>query len=186
MRNTLSWLPIVSGMTVLVISLAVAVVVVTNKSTNQDIRSRAVQTMGSFSLAPSSGDYTYSSNQSIPVGIIVDSKGASADGVDVIIKFDPATVTVLANTVTTTTLFEKFPLNKVDNVVGEIRFSALTFNPKPVTGIVATFSFRPKKAGTVNFDFGYTAGSTTDSNIAEHGTAKDILGAVTNASFNFR
>ncbi len=177
-----------SGLTVLVLSLAVAVLTVTGKVTlqSQNVRSKAAEVVGSFSLSPASGDFTFSRGQTYPVGVIVDSAEKSADGVDIVIKFDPTKAQVVGTSLSPTTLFERFPLNIVDNSTGLIRFSALTFSPKPVVGIVATFSFKPLGPGTVNFDFDFTAGSTVDSNIAEHGTAKDVLGKVENATYVFR
>ncbi len=187
MQSRFSWLPLASGLTVLVLSLALAVLVVTGKTpTNQNIRSQAAVVAGSLGLSPATGDYAFSPGSAYPVGIVVDSKTASADGVDVIIKFDPKKVQVVGSSLSPTTLFEKVPLNAVDNAAGTIRFSALTFSPKPVTGILATFSFRPLASGEVGFVFDFTPGATVDSNIAEHGTAKDVLGSVENATYNFR
>lgn len=187
MQSRVSWLPLASGLTVLVLSLALAVLVVTGKtSPSQNIRSQAAVVSGFLGLSPAAGDYTYTSGLTYPVGVVVDSKTGSVDGVDVIIKFDPKKAQVVGNSLNPTTLFEKVPLNTVDNTTGTIRFSALTFTPKSVTGILATFSFRPQAPGVVNFNFDFTPGATTDSNIAEHGTAKDILGSTQNATYNFR
>lgn len=185
MRSPLSWLPFVSGMVVLVLSLGVAVVVVTNRSTSQDIRSQAAATTGTLSLSPALGNYTFSANQTYPVGIVVDSKNTAIDGVDVIIKFDPKKAAVSPNSLVATGLFERVVVSQIDNTAGVVRFSALTFSPKPATGIAATFNFKALGAGTVGFTFDFTPGATTDSNIAEHGTAKDILSKVENATFNF-
>ncbi len=178
-------------MTVLVLSLALAVLVVTGKGsgvlvTNQNIRSQAAEVTGVMGLSPASGDYVFSADQTYPVGLIVDSAGKSVDGIDVIVNFDPKKVQVVGNVLSPTAMFERFPLNKVDNVRGQIQFSALTFSPKPATGIAATFRFKPLLRGTVNFSFDFILGKTTDSNIAEHGTAKDILGKVENGIYNFK
>lgn len=190
MQNSFKWVPITTGMTVLVLSLAISVLVVTGKggggSANQDIRSQAAEVSGSMGISPASGDYTFSAGQSYPVGVIIDSGGKSVDGVDVIINFDPKKVQIVGDAVSPTSMFERFPLNRVDNVSGKILFSALTFSPKPEAGIVATFRFRPLAPGPVNFNFDFTLGSTTDSNIAEHGTAKDVLGKVENGKYVFK
>lgn len=186
MQSRVAWIPLASGLLVLVLSLGLAVLTVTNKTAApQDIRSQATETVGSLALSPASGDYTFSATQTIPVGIVVDSAGKNVDGVDIIIKFDPTKVQVIGTAVSPASLFERVPLNNVDVTRGQIRFSALTFNPRPVTGIVATFSFKPLAPGEVDFNFDFTPSLTTDSNIAEHGTAKDILGKVSNAKFNF-
>lgn len=185
MKSLISWAPLAIGFFVLILSLGVAVISVTSKS-QKNILTKAVETIGSMGLTPSSGEYSFSRDQTIPVGLVVDSKEASVDGIDVIIYFDPKKVQVVGSSLATTTLFERFPLNTVDNQKGQIRFSALSFNTKPVTGIVGTFSFRPVSKGKISFTFDFTAGSTTDSNLAEHGTAKDILGKVENGNFIFK
>lgn len=191
MESRFSWIPLTAGMTVLVLSLAIAVLVVTGKGTtglgtNQNVRTQATDVTGSMSLSPANGDYVFAANQTYPVGIVIDSAGKSVDGVDVVVNFDPKKVQVVGETISPTTMFERFPLNKVDNGRGQIQFSALTFNSKPEIGIAATFRFRPLAPGAVNFTFDFTLGKTTDSNIAEHGTAKDVLGKVENAAFNFK
>jgi hypothetical protein len=88
--------------------------------------------------------------------------------------------------VTTANLFEQYMVNSIDNVSGQIKLGALTFTPKPVTGVVGTFKFTPLKPGTVDFTFVFTPGSTTDTNLAETKTARDVLGSVENASYVFK
>lgn len=192
MRDFLKWIPLASGFLVLVFSLAVAVITVAgrnsanNLATTQNLATKATEEVATLALSPGSGDYTFSPTASYPVGIVVDSGGKSVDGVDVIVNFDPKKVMVVNTQVSTTTMFEQFPLNQVDNVRGQIRFSALTFSPKPVVGIVGTFQVRPLVKGEVTLSFDFTPGASTDSNVAEHGTAKDVLGSVTNATYTFK
>lgn len=183
----MSYLPLAAGMLVLVLSLAVGVLTVTSKKAgNQNLSTRATLESGSMALSPSTGDYTFIAGTSYPIGILVDSAGKSIDGVDVVITFDPTKVKVDGSSLSTTSLFEQYPLNTVDNVKGEIKLSGGTFSAKPITGIIATFRFQPLSKGEVNFVIKFTAGATTDSNIADHTTAKDILGSVENGRYFFR
>lgn len=186
--NRFSYIPLFLGLTVLTLSLGVAVLVVTNKpGTTQDVRTQAADTTGSLGLSPASGQYTFSATQTIPVGIIIDSAGKKLDGADIIITFDPKKVQIVGSTVAMTTVFDKVLVNTVDSSKGEIRLGALTFNPKPVTGIVGTFSIKPVMPGTVDLNFYFLgSGATIDSNLAENGTAVDVLGKIENASFNFK
>ncbi len=191
MKSLLHWAPVASGFLVLVLSMFVAVLTVSqrnsqsNIATTQNLNTKASEQTASLSLSPASGSFSLGA-AAPAVGIVLDSGGKSVDGVDVIINFDPKKVQVAGVKVATTSLFEQFPQNSIDNVKGQIRFSALTFNPRPVTGIVGTFAFQSGFAGPVNFNFDFTYGSTKDSNIAEHGTAKDILGKVENGSYTIR
>lgn len=192
MKNLLKWAPVASGFLVLVLSMFVAVLTVSgrnsasNLATTQNVSTRAAEQPASLSLSPAAGDYAYSAGATYPLGIVLDSAGKSVDGADVIIKFDPKKAQVVSQKVATTSLFEEFPQNTIDNNLGQIRFSALTFNTRPVTGIVGTFTFKPLAKGTVSFTFDFVLSSTKDSNIAEHGSARDILGQVTNGNYAFR
>ncbi|MBI3559065.1 hypothetical protein HY085_01600 [Candidatus Gottesmanbacteria bacterium] len=184
MKTPLSYLPLASGLLVLVLSLAVAVLTVTSKKVS--VSTKAVQETASLALNPASGDYLFDLTTAYPVGIVLDSGGKNIDGLDAVINFDPAKAQVVDTKISPTTLFEEFPINLVDNKKGQIKFSALTFSAKPATGIVGTFKFRPLAKGEINFTIYFIPGATTDSNIAEHGTAKDVLGGITNGRFVFR
>ncbi len=206
MKNSLAWLPLASGMLVLVLSLGLAMLTVTNRaqspggvaqgSTATDLTANASSQVPSISLvasgggnntdSASTGEYVFDRTKTYPVGIVVDSAGKLIDGVDVVINYDPAKVEIVGNKVNPSTTFQEFPLNKIDLASGKILFSGLTFNPQSVLGIVGTFSFRPKAAGEVNFTVQFVPGATTDSNIAEHGSATDVLGTVNNLSFVFK
>ncbi len=189
MRSPLSYLPLASGFLVLVLSLAIAVITVTSKggfTTPQNLSTKAAEATASLSLSPATGGYAYTPGQSYPLGIVVDSAGKNVDGVDVIVTFDPKKVRVEGPKLTTTNMFEEFPVNRIDNANGKIQLSALTFTPKPMTGILGTFSITPLVKGDISLAFSFTPGSTTDSNIAENKTAKDILGKVENGKYTFR
>ena len=192
MRNLFRWLPVASGFLVLVLSMFVAVFTVSQTGSqnhlaiSQNSHTKASDQVASLSFSPATGEYTYSAGATYPVGIVLDSAGKSVDGVDVIIKFDPKMAQVVSSKVAATNLFQEFPQNLIDNTLGQIKFSALTFNSRPVTGIIGTFTFKPLAKGTVNLTFDYIFGSTKDSNVAEHGSAKDVLGQVTNGSYIFK
>ncbi len=194
MKNSLAWLPVASGLLVLVLALGLTFVTVASKNGggqlasggNQNLNANASEVVPSLSLSPDSQTYAYVSGQSTQVGILVDSGAKSIDGVDVVISFDPTAAQVVETKINPTTLLPEVPLNKVDNATGKIRFSALTFEAKPVAGILGMFAFKPLKKGEVNFSFDFTPGVTTDSNIAEHATAADVLGKVTNGTYQFK
>jgi hypothetical protein len=179
---------VASGLLVLVLSLAVAVLVAGRGlgTASQNPAVKAAGETASLALSPSSGDYAFSPSASYPVGIVFDSGSKAVDGVDVIIKFDPRQVQIAGGKIAAGTLFEEAPVNTVDNLKGEIRFSALTFNPRPVAGILGTFQMKPVAAGGAELTFAFAPGATVDSNAAEHGTARDILGKAEGAKFNFK
>ena len=174
-------------LSVLVVALFLAAgVLMINSSQSQNVTTKAAAQTASLALSPASGNYLFDTATTYPVGILIDSGGKSVDGMDAVINFDPAKAQVVDTKVSQTTLFEEYPINTVDNQKGQIKFSGLTFNSKPTIGIAGTFKFRPLVKGEINFTFYFVPGATTDSNIAEHGTAKDVLGSVTNGRFNFK
>lgn len=186
MRNPWSYLPISAGILVLVLSLALGVLTVTSKRPSQSLTTKAAVANASLALSPATGDYTFAVGTSYPVGIVLDSAGKTIDGVDIVINFDPTKARVEGTSLSTTSIFEQYPQNEVDNARGIIKLSGLTFTPKPLTGIITTFRFQPLVKGEVNFTFSFTPGATTDTNIADHDTAKDILGSVENGRYFFR
>ncbi len=193
MKSLLTYLPVASGILVLVLSLGVAVVTLTQKNSvgelaiDQDLRTQASSVaLPSLALSPEREDYVFSAGQTYPVGILLDSGSDEIDGVDVVILFDPTKVKVASSEITNAGLLEQVSLNKIDNVNGKIRFSALTFTPKKVNGILGSFRFQPLTTGEVSFAFDFKPGATVDSNVARHGSASDALDRVVDALYTFK
>lgn len=193
MKSLLTYLPIATGVLVLVLSLGVAVVTLTKKNSvgelaiDQNLNSQASQVaLPSLALNPSNQEYVFSEGQTYPVGILLDSGDEEIDGVDVVISFDPTKVRVTTPEITSAGLLDQTPLNKVDNATGKIRFSALTFTPKKVNGILGSFRYQPLVAGQVSFKFDFKPGATVDSNVAKHGSASDALDRVSDATYIFK
>lgn len=193
MKSLLTYLPIATGVLVLVLSLGVAVFTVTKRNSvgelaiDQDLRTQASRvSLPNLSLSPENESYVFSAGQSYPVGIILDSGDSEIDGVDVVITFDPKRARVATSEVANAGLLDQVPLNRVDNVNGKIRFSALTFKPKKVNGILGSFRFEPLGVGQVDFKFDFKLGATVDSNVAQHGSASDALGKVVDGTYTFK
>lgn len=192
MKSLLTYLPIATGVLVLVLSLGVAVFTVTKRNSvgelaiDQDLRTQASRVaLPNLALSPQKESYVFSPGQTYPVGIILDSGDSEIDGVDVVITFDPKKARVVTNEVASAGLLDQVPLNRVDNITGKIRFSALTFKAKQVNGILGSFRFEPLVAGRVDFKFDFKPGATVDSNVAQHGSASDALEKVVDATYTF-
>ncbi|MBI4040040.1 hypothetical protein HY389_01655 [Candidatus Daviesbacteria bacterium] len=137
-----------------------------------------------LSLSPTSGTF----NQGCPFTLTVnlDTGGAQTDGTDAILLFDSSRFS--ATKVNPGTIYSDYPGTNIDNTAGKVTISGLAPVGQTYTGqgIFATVNFNvlpnaPSGAVQVNFDF--TPGSTTDSNVAQHGTVQDILSAVNNGSY---
>jgi len=146
----------------------------------------------SIALSPSSGSFKV--GQTFDTNILIDTGGKTIDGVDILyLRFDPKILEVVDSDSKTPgvqikqgTLFSMYLGNTVDNSAGKISISGLV---QPGSGgfmgsgVFATITFKAKAAGNAKVSFDFTPGSTRDANMAEHGTAKDILEKVINANY---
>lgn len=136
-------------------------------------------------------------NQTFNVNIVLDTAGQEVDGVDIFyLHFDPnvfevqdADPATAGIQITPGAIFQGYLGNSVDQAAGKIAISGIV-SPGSATGYTGTGTFAsvsfkalvPANASEVYFDF--TAGSTTDTNVAEHGNpGNDILVAVNNGSY---
>lgn len=139
-----------------------------------------------LSLSPATGTLNRGCN--VNLAINVDTAGASTDGTDAIIRFDPTRVS--ATQVTPGTIYADYPGTNIDST-GKISISGLASVSSPFSGAgtLATVSFTvpaaaPTGATQITFDFDPNdPAKTTDSNIVERNTVKDVLSSVTNGSY---
>lgn len=85
--------------------------------------------------------------------------------------------------------FDEYPINKVDEGQGLILLSGIVLGkaeeivPLNQPFLVGRVTFNIVAPGEANLSFDFQPGLTTDSNVAEKGTAKDILKEVQGATF---
>lgn len=129
--------------------------------------------------------------ETVTVSIDVSSKVAT-DGLDIIMLYDPKLLSVVTgadkSAVTLGTIYNDYPLNQVDEKAGRIAVSGITSKAGGVVakGVLGTVMFTAKAPGKAKIAFDFTLGSTTDSNVIETKTAKDVLGSVTNLEVNIQ
>lgn len=128
-------------------------------------------------------------NSSVPVGdtlaveIRVSTGGHVVDGVDAVLKYDPKLIQVDAKSVFEKgSIFEEYPIVNIDNKDGIVRISGIGNDSKGFsgTGSLGIIHFVTKKPGNATLSVEFEKGSTTDSNIIETKTTRDILSSVTN------
>lgn len=100
---------------------------------------------------------------------------ALIDGVDVVLQFDPEILE--AKAASPSALFPTYPFIKFDNQDGRAEVSAATKINQPLKGEggLVTVSFVPKTPGETSIILLAEEENTTDSNIAEHKTGRDLL-----------
>lgn len=136
-----------------------------------------------------------SSRSSLKVGetVIVSidvSSQVATDGIDVILLYDPKLLSVVAGTnklpVAFGTLYSDYPSNQVDEGIGRITLSGITSQAGGVVakGTVGMVTFTAKAPGIAKVALDFTPGSTTDSNVIETRSAKDVLKSVKDLELN--
>jgi len=127
----------------------------------------------------------YQLGETLPLIINLDSKGLMVDGVDVLITYDPSYLEPQFLTDknpldTTESVFAVFPLVKVDEAIGQIKFSALSSPAQSFTGKgqVAKLQFKTIRQGETFLKIKFKPGLTNDSNVALAGKGRDVLGKV--------
>ncbi|MBI2020254.1 hypothetical protein HYS94_02430 [Candidatus Daviesbacteria bacterium] len=118
------------------------------------------------------------------------SSDIKTDGVDLIIKFDPnllavSEATAGAGPVKVGSIYSAYPQNLLESP-GRIVISGITNQPGGIlaNGVFGTITFKAKKVGVTDISFEFTPSTTTDSNIIESGTGKDVLEKVNNLQLN--
>lgn len=148
--------------------------------------SPAMALAATLSLSPSSG--TFNRGCAFTLSVNLDTATSQTDGTDAILNFDPTRIS--ASSITAGTIYSDYPGTNID-ATGKITISGLASVAQPFTGsgIFATIAFSvpanaPTGAAQVTFDFdSANPTKTTDSNVVERNTVKDVLTSVTNGSY---
>lgn len=143
----------------------------------------------SLSLSPASG--TFNRGCPLSLNVLLDTGGATTDGTDAIIFYDPTRVRTTVSNITNGTVYSDYPGNVVDTAGGKINISGMSSISSGFagSGVLATINFTvpdeaPTGAFQLKFDFDPTDKSkTSDSNVAERGTVSDILSQVNDGSY---
>ncbi len=124
-------------------------------------------------------------DQEFKVDVKIDTQGALADGIDLVVKYDPNLLEVVDSQtpMVINKIFSNYPANTVDSQAGIINVSATSSPGDPSfsgQSVLGSVSFRAKKAGIAAVSLEFTKGSTTDSNVVETTSGNDILEKVNN------
>lgn len=164
------------NITVITIIIFITVILITPASASA----------ATLSLSPASG--TFNRGCTFTLSVNLDTAGSQTDGTDAILNFDPTRIS--ATNITAGTIYSDYPGTNIDST-GKITISGLASVAQPFTGsgIFATIAFSvpanaPTGAAQVTFDFDpANPTKTTDSNVVERNTVKDVLTSVTNGSY---
>lgn len=135
---------------------------------------------GKISLSASKTSYKVA--EIIPVSVVIDIGTKEISGADVIVSFDPNVLEVVPNGITKGKVFDEYPLLSQDAKKGKVSISGISTLKKVFsgTGQFATINFKAKNPGKISLVVNFQKGSTTESNLVEAATARNILETVTN------
>lgn len=120
-------------------------------------------------------------NEIIPVSVLLDTALYSVGGVDVIVHYDPKILEAAPADLVRGKIFNEYPVMSVDSDKGLIAISGISSkNGFAGTGQFAVINLRAKIPGKASLTIDFKKDSTTDSNLVELNTTKDILGIVDN------
>lgn len=144
------------------------------------LTSPAFAMAASLSLSPASG--TFNKSCSFALEIKLDTGGLETDGTDAIVIYDQSKLTA-ASPISAGTIYADYPGNNIDQTAGKIIVSGLASVSSAFKGVgtLATINFTVKDAaaaGATKIQFDFDASKpelTTDSNVVQKGTVKDVL-----------
>lgn len=131
-------------------------------------------------LTPS--EKTLAVGELLEVAIFLTTKEAKVDGVEAVLGYNPQMLKALK--VEGGTLFEEYPLEKIDEEKGQIQLTGLTLDAQEKTGTLGYVTFEALGRGVTNIFFEFASGSGKDSNVAltKSGGA-DVLKEVENGRY---
>lgn len=150
------------------------------------IKKETVVSPGKIYLNTAKKSFTL--NETIPVSVMIDSGGHSLDGADLIIRFDPKALEATPGSLIAGSIFDEYPLLSVDAKAGIISASGVS-SLRPGFKDVGQFiivGFKAKVKGNTSLTIDFTKDSTSDSNLVEKGTSKDILESVDNLDIDIQ
>lgn len=108
------------------------------------------------------------------------------DGTDLIIKYDPTKLSLVPKSATeavsTGTIYSDYPVNMIDAKNNQIIVSGISSKENGVqaSGLFGSLVFQAKATGISDLTIDFSPGKTTESNVIETKTAKDVLEKVVN------
>lgn len=134
---------------------------------------------GRIILGADKDTYSVGETLTITVNVITDDK--SVVGTDLVLHYNPNILEASASGIKKGTIYPEYPLTSIDPALGTIRISGITVGDGfKGSGLFATIDLKAKSAGQTSLSVEFQPGLTTDSNMVEQDSSKDILDKVQN------
>jgi hypothetical protein len=156
-----------------------------NSTKNTNSKTSQAEVNKSASVISLVGPNSIKAGEEFKVDVKIDTQGALADGMDLVIKYDPKFIEVVNPEVpmVLNKIFSNFPVNSADATSGLITVSAVSSPGDPSfsgQAVLGSLNFKAIQLGPTSISLDFTKGSTTDSNVVETTSGNDILEMVNN------
>lgn len=134
-------------------------------------------------LSLASASKTYKIGDSVPVNINLSTGGHKTVGTDIVIKYDPKVLEATQTAFIKGAIYPDYPPARINNTKGTVEVSGVVSTKGTGftgSGFFGKVMFKAKSAGLVLIQIDYTKDLSTDSNVVEVSTSKDVLGGVNN------
>lgn len=123
----------------------------------------------------------------LTVTAYISSNNHKTDGTDVVISYDPKILRVETigpekKVMAVSDIYSEYPSNNIDGNDGTLKISGISniLEGNAVNGVLGSIIFSAKGKGKTAVVVQYSPGETTESNMVETTTGKDLLGKVEN------
>lgn len=131
---------------------------------------------------------SFNAAETIPVSVIIDTGSNTISGADLIVRFDPKILEATPEDLVRGKIFDGYPVMSVDAKKGLISISGINSlkNGFKGSGQFALINLKAKAQGKTTLTIDFKKGSTTDSNLVEVNSSKDVLESVDNLELNIQ
>ncbi len=148
------------------------------------------QTVTDGKVSLSSVSNTYKVGDTVSLSINLDTGGHKTAGSDVILHFDSKILDATdSSSITKGSIYSDYSKLEVDPKLGLVTISGVSgLNQSNFqgVGVLATLNFKSKAAGQTTITLDFKPGSTTDTNLTDATSGKDILGSVANLTLTIK
>lgn len=176
LTQTAKTIPIIIGGFVLILTVVVSVLSVTNK--NLSFKSKTKAAGGEVKLSLNPPSVSLNSNEKFTLGVTLETKEHQVQGVDLKIKYDEAFLEIDENFLVNGPFLERVLVKKVGN--GVISFSAVTSEAKTINAVLLSLPFTARAKGKVKIEF------VPPTLVLEKETIKNILDKTESAEISIQ
>jgi len=147
------------------------------------VNNKVLAASATLNLSPAYGTYTV--GNTFDININLNTGGGRTVGTDIIIKYDAAKLKLVD--IVNGTIYTQYVGKEINNSLGTATISGISSDVASAftgSGTLATLKFQGLTATTATVSFDFTAGGSTDSNVADFDTKADILTSATGGTYN--